>query len=88
MPGVPLDSRFGEPTLNELPSPAHQQVADQLLAAYLDQYRRPTHAIYVLDTSGSMEGPRIAALRQALTGLTGRTTACPAGSRGSAPASR
>jgi Ca-activated chloride channel family protein len=71
VPGVPLDSRFGTGTQVELPFPATEQVADQLLAAYLDQYRRPTRAIYVLDTSGSMEGPRLAALQQALTGLTG-----------------
>ncbi|ADP80254.1 vWA domain-containing protein [Pseudofrankia inefficax] len=71
VPGVPLDSRFGTRALAELPFPATEQVADQLLAAYLDQYRRPTRAIYVLDTSGSMEGPRLAALQQALTGLTG-----------------
>lgn len=71
VPGVPLDSRFGAGTPAELPFPATEQVADQLLAAYLDQYRRPTRAIYVLDTSGSMQGPRLAALQQALTGLTG-----------------
>jgi len=71
VPGVPLESRFGTGTPLELPFPATQQVADRLLAAYFDEYRRPTHAIYVLDVSGSMEGDRLAALQQALTGLTG-----------------
>jgi len=71
VPGVPLDARFGTSTPLELPFPATQQVADQLLAAYFDEYRRPTHAIYVLDVSGSMEGTRLAALQQALVGLTG-----------------
>nr|WP_307874402.1 substrate-binding domain-containing protein [Frankia nepalensis] len=71
VPGVPLDARFGSRTLIELPFPATQEVADQLLTAYLDEYRRPTHAIYVLDVSGSMEGERLDSLRQALTGLTG-----------------
>ncbi|OHV29502.1 VWA domain-containing protein [Pseudofrankia saprophytica] len=71
VPGVPLDARFGTNTPIELPFPATQQVADQLLAAYFDEYRRPTHAIYVLDVSGSMEGDRLAALQQALVGLTG-----------------
>jgi len=71
VPGVPLDRRFDTRVVPELPFPATEQVADQLLAAYLDSYRRPTRAIYVLDTSGSMEGARLAALRQALVGLTG-----------------
>ncbi|WP_241835501.1 VWA domain-containing protein [Pseudofrankia asymbiotica] len=71
VPGVKLDARFGTGTPVELPFPATQQVADQLLAAYFDEYRRPTHAIYVLDVSGSMEGDRLASLQQALVGLTG-----------------
>src|SRR5262249_49503593 len=33
--------------------------------------RRPARTIYLLDVSGSMKGPRLAALQAALLGLTG-----------------
>ncbi|ORT46661.1 VWA domain-containing protein [Frankia sp. KB5] len=71
LPGVALDARFPTRTLTELPFPASRQVADQLLSAYLDRFRRPSHAIFLLDVSGSMAGSRIAALQAALRGLTG-----------------
>lgn len=54
----------------ELPFPGSRSVADGLLDAYENQLRRPSRTVYVLDTSGSMEGDRIARLKQALTGLT------------------
>lgn len=60
--------------LVELPFPASREVVDQLLFAYLDKFRRPTHAIFVLDLSGSMEGERLASLKQALVKLTGTDT--------------
>jgi Ca-activated chloride channel family protein len=71
VPGVPLDLRFPGATLTELPFPASEQVANDLLAAYLDKFRRPTHAIFLLDVSGSMAGARLAALKAALRGLSG-----------------
>ncbi|MFC8369064.1 substrate-binding domain-containing protein [Streptomyces sp. NPDC057239] len=55
----------------ELPFPGSRSVADGLLDAYENQLRRPSRTVYVLDTSGSMEGERIGRLKQALTGLTG-----------------
>ncbi|CAI7976706.1 VWA domain-containing protein [Frankia sp. Hr75.2] len=55
----------------ELPFPATRAVADHLLSSYLDEYRRPSHAIFVLDVSPSMEGERLALLRTTLKGLAG-----------------
>lgn len=63
--GLPADRR------RELPFPGTRAVADGLLASYQNELRRPSRTVYVLDTSGSMEGPRIAALKSALGRLTG-----------------
>lgn len=64
-PGLSADRR------PELPFPGSRAVADALLAAYQNQLRRPSRTVYVLDTSGSMRGSRLAALQQALGRLTG-----------------
>lgn len=69
--GLKLPDRFGTATLNELPFPAQASAADALLAAYFDKIRRPSRTIYVLDTSGSMRGQRLASLKQAMAGLSG-----------------
>ncbi|MEU8922678.1 extracellular solute-binding protein [Kitasatospora sp. NPDC048545] len=63
--GLPTDRR------RELPFPGTRAVADGLLASYQNELRRPSRTVYVLDTSGSMEGSRIAALKTALSRLTG-----------------
>ncbi|MDH6144588.1 MULTISPECIES: substrate-binding domain-containing protein [Kitasatospora] len=55
----------------ELPFPGSRPVADGLLAAYQNQLRRPSRTLYVLDTSGSMAGDRLANLQKALGLLTG-----------------
>ncbi|MFJ9720595.1 substrate-binding domain-containing protein [Streptomyces sp. NPDC101213] len=55
----------------ELPFPGTRSVADGLLDAYENELRRPSRTVYVLDTSGSMEGGRLDGLKAALTGLTG-----------------
>ncbi|MFD7403843.1 substrate-binding domain-containing protein [Streptomyces sp. NPDC059866] len=55
----------------ELPFPGSRSVADGLLDSYQNELRRPSRTVYVLDTSGSMEGDRLAGLKKALTGLTG-----------------
>jgi len=70
-PGVQLGAQFTQHDLVELPFPATQQAVDGLLAAYFTKLRRPSRTLYVLDTSGSMEGDRIESLRGALAGLTG-----------------
>ncbi|MGW4110499.1 substrate-binding domain-containing protein [Actinosynnema sp. NPDC004786] len=71
VPGVELDAAFAVRDLVELPFPAARESVDALLSAYFDRLRRPSRTLYVLDTSGSMAGERIAALRSALIGLTG-----------------
>ncbi|MGM1060715.1 VWA domain-containing protein [Saccharothrix sp. Mg75] len=71
VPGVELSAEFTRRDLVELPFPAEQGAVDALLAAYFDEIRRPSRTLYVLDTSGSMAGDRIASLRSALVGLTG-----------------
>ncbi|WP_241826793.1 vWA domain-containing protein [Streptomyces graminilatus] len=55
----------------ELPFPGSRSVADGLLDAYENELRRPSRTVYVLDTSGSMGGERLSALKAALRGLTG-----------------
>ncbi|MBT2902066.1 substrate-binding domain-containing protein [Streptomyces sp. McG3] len=55
----------------ELPFPGTRSVADGLLSSYEHRLRRPSRTVYVLDTSGSMEGARLARLKSALNGLTG-----------------
>jgi Ca-activated chloride channel family protein len=74
LPDVPLDGRFPKRVLVELPFPASLSVVNDLVLAYLNRLRRPAHAIFVLDLSGSMQGARIAALKQALQNLTGADT--------------
>ncbi|MEU6094951.1 VWA domain-containing protein [Streptomyces sp. NPDC047079] len=55
----------------ELPFPGSKSVADGLISAYGKELRRPSRTVYVLDTSGSMEGDRLSRLKKALTDLTG-----------------
>ncbi|MFD0274564.1 VWA domain-containing protein [Kitasatospora sp. NPDC127111] len=63
--GLPTDRR------HELPFPGTRAVADGLLASYQNELRRPSRTVYVLDTSGSMSGGRLSALKAALGRLTG-----------------
>ncbi|MER5864690.1 extracellular solute-binding protein [Kitasatospora sp. NPDC002040] len=64
--GVPTDRR------RELPFPGTRAVADGLLSSYQNDLRRPSRTVYVLDTSGSMKGPRLEALKTAMARLTGQ----------------
>jgi Ca-activated chloride channel family protein len=70
-PQVELDPDLRGPALTELPFPGTADVVDSLVAAYSTTLRRPARTIYVLDTSGSMKGDRIAQLKTALSALTG-----------------
>jgi Ca-activated chloride channel family protein len=74
VPGIPLDARFPTQTLVELPFPSKLDTINALLTVYLDQIRRPASAVFVLDTSGSMEGQRLDSLKAALNQLTGTDT--------------
>ncbi|WP_017593139.1 VWA domain-containing protein [Nocardiopsis potens] len=70
-PMAPGAADPGPPSLPELPFPATAEVADGLIGAYFDEYRRPARTVFVLDSSGSMAGERMAALRTAVDTLTG-----------------
>lgn len=72
VPGVPLAGEFSQKLLVELPFPAQRAAADGLIRAYLDKASRPSQTIYVLDTSGSMEGERLDQLKRAFATLSGK----------------
>ncbi|MET9407336.1 VWA domain-containing protein [Streptomyces sp. NPDC002935] len=55
----------------ELPFPGSRSVADRLLDSYENKLRRPSRTVYVLDTSGSMDGDRLDRLKKSLGDLTG-----------------
>ncbi|MFD0370370.1 substrate-binding domain-containing protein [Streptomyces sp. NPDC127114] len=71
VPGVAPEPRLGTDPRRELPFPGSRSVADGLLDAYDNTLRRPSRTVYVLDTSGSMEGRRLERLKAALGELTG-----------------
>ncbi len=71
VPQVKPDARFKNGLLVELPFPRDAQTIDSLLFTYLDEVRKPSHTIFVLDVSGSMKGQRIVQLKNALANLTG-----------------
>ncbi|WP_406219514.1 substrate-binding and vWA domain-containing protein [Streptomyces canus] len=68
---VPPASGLDTTRRRELPFPGTRSVADGLLDSYENELRRPSRTVYVLDTSGSMEGERLDRLKTALTDLTG-----------------
>jgi Ca-activated chloride channel family protein len=68
---VPPASGLDTSRRRELPFPGSQSVADGLLDSYENKLRRPSRTVYVLDTSGSMDGDRLSRLKKALTDLTG-----------------
>ena len=71
IPQVTLDSRFPSQVLIELPFPSSLDVVNALLNTYLNEIVPPSHTIFVLDVSGSMDGQRIADLKEAMNGLAG-----------------
>ncbi|MFD7633304.1 substrate-binding domain-containing protein [Streptomyces sp. NPDC059873] len=71
VPSVKPAAGLGAEKRRELPFPGSRSVADGLLDSYENQLRRPSRTVYVLDTSGSMEGARLSRLKAALAGLTG-----------------
>jgi Ca-activated chloride channel family protein len=73
-PGVPADPRLPSSVLIEATFPANLQVVQTLLDDYQTKLRRPASTVYVIDTSGSMDGERLNNLKQALTGLAGGDT--------------
>ncbi|NUR40516.1 MAG: VWA domain-containing protein [Streptomyces sp.] len=67
VPAVTPAAGLGTDRRRELPFPGSRSVADGLLDAYDNELRRPSRTVYVLDTSGSMEGDRLKRLKKALT---------------------
>lgn len=53
-------------TLIELPFPGQASLINSLLDNFLSDVRIPGSSRYVLDVSGSMDGPRIASLKEAM----------------------
>jgi Ca-activated chloride channel family protein len=74
IPEVRPDSRFPSQVLIELPFPSSLAVVNHLIASYLNEIRPPSHTVFVLDTSGSMDGSRIDSLKRALLNLAGADT--------------
>lgn len=70
-PVVPaaLPTQAADRRLFELPFPDRGDVVDGLVNAYYGRLRRPARTVYVLDTSGSMRGRRLADLQAAVTRL-------------------
>ena len=60
--------------LIELSFPAKLEVIDAILSAFDNNLRLPTDSTFVLDQSGSMNGERIAGLKNAMLGLSGADT--------------
>lgn len=71
---TPPQGMFPPDLLSELPFPGQIQVVNGILLSYLNDQRRPAHAFFVLDVSGSMEGDRIQDLRDAIASLAGGDT--------------
>lgn len=74
IPAVTLGTQFPKGYLMDLPFPSNIETVNEILFAYLNDRRKPSHSFFVLDLSGSMQGDRIVALKQAMTNLTGDDT--------------
>jgi Ca-activated chloride channel family protein len=70
-PNAPRSPKLSGDVVAELAFPNRLEVIDAVLAAYQSELRRPATSIYLLDVSGSMAGPRIAQVKNALAILTG-----------------
>jgi len=70
-PDIALPASLPSDAVAELSFPNRLEVIDAVLSAYQGEWRRPATSIFVLDTSGSMQGPRIDAMREALKVLAG-----------------
>lgn len=66
----PLNDRFGESLLVELPFPGSLDTARTLISTFLNTVSNPSSTTYVLDVSGSMRGERMEQLKEAMGALT------------------
>jgi len=71
VPGIDTGTTFPDGILFETPFPNTLDVANTLISTYLESVRSPAQTLFVLDTSGSMEGDRIRKLKQAVENLAG-----------------
>ncbi|HEY2643151.1 MAG TPA: VWA domain-containing protein [Galbitalea sp.] len=74
VPGVDTGNIFPTGVLFETPFPNTLDVANTLISTYLDTARAPAQTLFVLDTSGSMDGTRLDELKSALKNLAGADT--------------
>jgi Ca-activated chloride channel family protein len=70
-PDIALPASLPSEAVAELSFPNRLEVIDAVLAAYQGEWRRPATSIFVLDTSGSMQGVRMEGMREALKVLAG-----------------
>jgi Ca-activated chloride channel homolog len=68
---APDTSLFPNAVLVELPFPNDLSAINRILFSFLNDQRRPAHAFYLLDLSGSMKGQRLSQLQSALHTLAG-----------------
>ncbi len=73
-PDAALATSLPSAAVVELSFPNQLDVIDTVLQAYQGEWRRPSTSIFVLDTSGSMRGNRMTAMRDALKVLSGADT--------------
>ena len=71
VPGVPTGNTFPSTVLFETPFPNTLDVVNTLISTYLNSVRAPAQTVFLLDTSGSMEGTRLDELKTALGNLAG-----------------
>jgi Ca-activated chloride channel family protein len=74
IPGISTGDEFPSNVLFETPFPNTLDVANTLISTYLSTARDPAQAIFLLDTSGSMDGSRLDSLKTALKNLAGADT--------------
>lgn len=80
-----LPEAMADQLLIELPFPGSAAVTDALVHAYNNELRAPGSTVFVLDTSGSMEGYRLQSLQETMTSLidgTATVDGMPVGLRG------
>jgi Ca-activated chloride channel family protein len=74
VPGISTGNQFPTGVLFETPFPNTLDVANTLITTYLDSARAPAQTVFLLDTSGSMDGTRLNELQSALKNLAGAST--------------
>lgn len=79
-----LPAELADQLLIELPFPGALAVTDTLVQAYNNELRAPGSTVFVLDTSGSMEGSRLDSLQETMLSLidgTAHSSGVPVGLR-------